>query len=340
MVESQDLLQHPRRNLGNRYRSTAQKFANLAKKDPARANENLAWAEQNARQAILHDFTDERNWRCLADLKVLNRDGDGLHAVLEDVFSILGRDPEHLDQLRGIDFLAVGQELLEAAFAKDPLDPDNWWALMTSAETEDDSSNTFTLASFAARCRRLNFSDQRANIVFGRRIERIRVSGDEDLFIDLARQLLAHRPLNHELWMEMGRLHERRNEIDDAWSCYDHVQQLRPHLTVRDQFLDRLKRGMDGEEQLPWSGPSIEHRDSFLKNMESLTERISTQQDIDTSAVTEDHDAEHVHPDEVRLKSLIEQDDYQEAFFLARRLLANGEEWAHPWLDQIKQKMS
>ena len=74
--------------------------------------------------------------------------------------------------------------------------------------------------------------------------------------------------------------------------------------------------------------------------MESLTERISTQQDIDTSAVTEDHDAEHVHPDEVRLKSLIEQDDYQEAFFLARRLLANGEEWAHPWLDQIKQKMS
>ena len=93
MVESQDLLQHPRRNLGNRYRSTAQKFANLAKKDPARANENLAWAEQNARQAILHDFTDERNWRCLADLKVLNRDGDGLHAVLEDVFSISGRVP-------------------------------------------------------------------------------------------------------------------------------------------------------------------------------------------------------------------------------------------------------
>ena len=81
-------------------------------------------------------------------------------------------------------------------------------------------------------------------------------------------------------------------------------------------------------------------RDAFLKNMESLTERISTQQDIDTSAVTEDHDAEHVHPDEIRLKSLIEQDDYQEAFFLARRLLANGEEWAHPWLDQIKQKMS
>ncbi len=340
MVESQDLLQHPRRNLGNRYRSTAQKFANLAKKDPERAIENLAWAEQNARQAILHDFTDERNWRCLADLKVLNHDGDGLHAVLEDVFSILGRDPEHLEQLSGIDFLAVGPELLEAAFAKDPLDPDNWWALMVSAESDVDSNNQFTLASFASRCRRLNFSDQRANIVFGRRIERIRLSGNEELFIELARQLLAHRPLNHELWMEMGRLHERRKEIDDAWSCYDHVQQLRPHLTVRDQFLDRLKREMDGQEQIPWSGPSIEHRDAFLKNMESLTERISTRQVPSTPTVPEQQEHESAHPDELRLKLLMEQDDYQEAFFLARRLLANGEDWAKSWLEDIQQKMS
>ena len=61
MSNSQDLLQHPRRNLGNRYRSTAQKFAKLARADPARAKENMGWAEQNARQAILHDFTDERN---------------------------------------------------------------------------------------------------------------------------------------------------------------------------------------------------------------------------------------------------------------------------------------
>ena len=97
MTESQDLLQHPRRNLGNRYRSTAQKFANLAKADPDRAKENMDWAEQNARQAILHDFTDERNWRFLAELKTLNHDSGGLQAVLEDVFIVLGRDPENLD---------------------------------------------------------------------------------------------------------------------------------------------------------------------------------------------------------------------------------------------------
>lgn len=90
--ENADLLQHPRRNLGNRYRTQAQKFARLASKDPERFEDNMSWAEQNARQALLHDFTDERNWRCLADIKVVNQDGDGLSAVLEDVFIVLGRD--------------------------------------------------------------------------------------------------------------------------------------------------------------------------------------------------------------------------------------------------------
>ena len=124
MTESRDLLQHPRRNLGNRYRSTDHKFANLAKADPERARENMDWAEQNARQAILHDFTDERNWRFLAELKEMNNDSEGLQAVLEDVFVVLGRDPDNLEQLKGIDYLSVGRELLEAAFARDPLDPD------------------------------------------------------------------------------------------------------------------------------------------------------------------------------------------------------------------------
>ena len=74
--------------------------------------------------------------------------------------------------------------------------------------------------------------------------------------------------------------------------------------------------------------------------MESLTERISTQQVVESAPVPENVENEHVHPDEVRLKALVDQDDYQEAFFLARRLLANGEDWAQPWLDEIKQRMS
>ncbi len=339
MVDSQDLLQHPRRNLGNRYRSSAQKFASLAQKDPERARENFAWAEQNARQAILHDFTDERNWRCLAELKVSNKDGDGLHAVMEDVFSILGRDPEHLDQLKGIDFLAVGRELLEAAFSRDPLDPDSWWSLITESEAnkEEPSPYTITLSEFSERCKRLDFRDQRANIVFGRRLERIRTSGNENLFIELARHLLAHRPNNHELWMEMGRLHERREEIDDAWSCYDHVQQLRPHMDVRDQFLTRLKGSMDGKDVTPWSGPSVTHRDAFLENMVALTKRVSTQELISTEEVEEETATAPL--DQVRLEALMVAEDYQQAFFMARRLVANGEDWAEEILREIQQKM-
>ena len=55
--------------------------------------------EQNARQALLHDFTDERNWRCLADIKVSIKDNDGLGIVLEDVFTVLGRDTEQFEKL-------------------------------------------------------------------------------------------------------------------------------------------------------------------------------------------------------------------------------------------------
>ena len=333
MSESQDLLQHPRRNLGNRYRSTAQKFANLAKADPERASENMGWAEQNARQAILHDFTDERNWRFLAELKVMNGDGDGLHAVLEDVFIILGRDPENLEQLKGIDYLSVGRELLEAAFARDALDPDAWWKHISQSE------ENAAIEDFAARCRRLDFRDQRANIVFGRRLERLRTAGHEEVFIELARHLLAHRPINHELWLEMGRLHERRSEIDDAWSCYDQVQQLRPHLNERDRFLDRLKGNMDGEANKPWSGPSIGHREAFLEGMKSLTDRISMPEKTAVSSAPVDDVESHVHPDEPKLAMLLEQGDVQAAFFLARRLLATGKSWAEPWLERIQSEM-
>ena len=171
----------------------------------------MDWAEQNARQAILHDFTDERNWRFLAELKSINADSSGLQAVLEDVFVVLGRDPENLEQLVDIDYLMVGRELLEAAFAKDPLDPDAWWNELAANGVDGG------LEEFTKRCRRLDFRDQRANIVFGRRLEQLRKAGHEEVFIDLAKHLLAHRPINHELWLEMGRLHERRMEMDEAW---------------------------------------------------------------------------------------------------------------------------
>jgi len=328
--ESADLLQHPRRNLGNRYRSQAQKFARLATKDAERFDENMAWAEQNARQALLHDFTDERNWRCLADIKVVVQDGQGLCAVLEDVFIILGRDAEQVEQLKDVNFLLVGLELLEAAFTRDPLDPDTWWS------TLEETSIVNELEDFAIRCRRLDFSDQRANIVYSRRLERIRSGGYVDLFIELARHLLAHRPNNHELWMELGRLYERREEMDEAWSCYDHVQQLQPHQTVRDAFLERITGRLMGEEEKPWTAPSIEKRSQFLEQMLQLSQRISTIEVTENTLPPEEEVTTTIHPDLIRLQSLMEAGDASEAFFLARRLVSQGEQWAEEWVSKAK----
>jgi len=327
--DSKDLLQHPRRNLGNRYRSQAKKFAKLAVMDESRFTDNIAWAEQNARQAILYDFTEENNWRCLADIKVIVGDAEGLSAVLEDLFSILGRDPEQVEQLSNIDFLQFGIELLEAAFARDPLNPDVWWQQLNSPEHQIE-----TLDQFVDRCKRLDFSDQRANIIFGRRIERIRDSGQTELFVDLARNLLAHRPQNHELWLELGRLYERTNQTEEAWICYDHVQTLRSHSNVRDEYMTRLTAKMDGSTSNAWTKPPVSKRKEFLDQMVSLASRVS-------NSTQDDDFVEEVSPlvsnkEEQNLVHLLQQQNYSEAFFVARRLVAAGEDWAHEYMEQAR----
>ena len=317
-MDSASKLQHPRRNLGSRHRSQANRFVKLAKKDPDRAQDSLAWAEQNAQQAVLYDFTDERNWRCLAEIKHMRNDAEGLSLVLEDLFVVLGRDPNQLAQIKDVNHMEVGLELLEAAFLTDSLEPEIWFN-----QLDEDS-----LSEFAIRCKRLDFTDQRANIVYGRRLERIRSAGYEEMFIELVHHLLAHRPANHELWMELGRLHERREEIDQAWLCYDHVQQIKPSEPVRDLFLDRLKRAMDGQDSLPWSGPSVETRADFLSKMQILSQTVSE------VPVTEEIEAnvEDINQELKRLMNLIEVGDAAEAFFLARTLFTSGESWAEEWM--------
>ena len=328
MEHSAGNLQHPRRNLGNRHRSQAKKFVKLAQKDPENSEQNLGWAEQNAQQSILHDFTDENNWRCLAEIKHLRNDGNGLEMVLEDLFVVLGRDPNQLNQLKDVDHLKVGLELLEAAFMTDSLDPDKWFKSISSTGLND----------FAERCKRLDFTDQRTNIIYGRRLEKIRGFGNEELFIELVQYLLAHRPSNHELWLELGRLHEKRSEIDQAWLCYDHVQQIKPTTNVRDMFLDRLKGAMDGKEKTPWSGPSLETRNDFLQKMTKLSQTIST---VSTDIIIQPEVIEEVgdEPQLRKLKSLIESGDSAEAFFMARSLLTSGEDWAKEWMEKAQEMM-
>ena len=314
-------LQHPRRNLGNRFRSQAEKFVKLSRVDPERMIENLNWAEQNARQAILHDFTDERNWNSLGHIKLLLEDKEGMYSVLTDIFTILGRDPENLLQLEKIDMLEYGGELLTATLSADPLDADAWWQLCSQNEIENE------LAIFSERCKRLDFRDQRANIIFGRRLERILKSGRVELFIDLVQHLLAHRPGNHELWLVLGRLYENRNEWEQAWLCYDHVQQILPHLDTRDLFRERLENKLDRS----WNTPGVDARSEFLKRMQELSS-------IDKESAEEISVGEHdeINQDEVELKGLLNMNDYASAFFLARRLVANGDDWANEYLELAK----
>ena len=80
-------LQHPRRSLGNRHRSQAEKFLKISNEDA-----NLSWAEQSAQQAVLYDFTNPDNWVTLTKIKILRNDKIGIRAVLEELFTILGRD--------------------------------------------------------------------------------------------------------------------------------------------------------------------------------------------------------------------------------------------------------
>lgn len=314
-------LQHPRRSLGNRHRAQAKKFLKLAKSDPEMANKNLAWAEQAARQSVLHDFTHEANWTILSEVKLLLSDSDGLRAVLEDLFTILGRDPEQLGQLGSLNMLTHGSELLNAALDTDPLDPDSWWEMV----------GTTGLPEFEKRVLKLDLSDPRANILFGRRMERVRPV-DEEAFIRLVRRLLAHRPMNHEAWTELGLLHEKRGENDDAWFCYDQAQSHFPQLPARDNFRKRMEKRIDGVTKR-WQTPDADTREKFLERMESLAMKVAIS---DEKSEESSEEIVGISDDEEKLRALLEANEFAAAFFLARRLVTGGEAWAQPYLDQAQ----
>ena len=255
-------LQHPRRSLGNRHRAQAIKFLNIANSDEDNRLTNLNWAEQSSRQSILHDFTNEDNWRILIEIKILLSDDIGVRAVLEDLFIILGRNPERTDILSGINLIIHGKDLLEAAFVVDPLDSDKWYHEIGCV---DEKFN-----DFVTRMNSLDLRDPRANIIFGRRVEKLFDNGRYDEFIPLAKIVVAQRPQNHEAWTGLGRLHERRNEYDEAWLCYDQAQIHFPSIPVRDEYRKRMDARLDGKK-IPWKPPDISSRTMFLDKMYELS---------------------------------------------------------------------
>ena len=307
-------LQHPRRNLGNRYRSQAEKFLKIAEIDPR----NLAWGEQSARQSVLYDFTNEENWKVLIKIKIIGKDYEGSRAVLEDLFSVLGRDPELMGQLDKVEILDAYEDLLLAAISEDPLDPDTWWKKIEDGK--------IGLNEFSDRLRSLDVSDQRANILFSRRLERVRRGGYEDVFLDLSRHLLAHRPNNHEAWDELGRLHEKRGDFDEAWLCYDQSQTVFPDSTSRDRFKQRMSDRFERSEGGPWKEPPIQDRADFQDRLR----RMSTKKEQEEEAFSED--------DKGLLGKILElrnSGNVAEAFFLARRMMAEGDEGVSDLVEEL-----
>jgi hypothetical protein len=92
---------------------------------------------------------------------------------------------------------------------------------------------------------------------------------------------------------------------------------------------------MDGKSAGPWTRPTVEKRSEFLSQMQSLSQRISVSSPL-PEPVDEEPEKQQKDPDLVRLEVLMEAGDASEAFFLARRLVANGEAWAEAWVDKAK----
>ncbi len=323
-------LQHPRRSLGDRHRAQAEKFLRNSEKDENKRIQCLNWAEQSSRQSVLYDFTNDENWRLLIQIKVLIGDKPGIHAVIEDLFLILGRDPERLRTLQEVDLLDHGVDLVNAAFEVDPLDPELWYHNVASDEGR--------FEEFSQRIKRLDLRDPRTNIVFGRRIERLYTAGRHDEFIPLARRIVAQRPQNHEAWIGLGRLHERREEYDEAWLCYDQAQTHFPSRPVRDEYRERMDARLDGERK-SWKIPDISTREIFLTRMESLATPESSNQialeieDVDTEV------SEVGESEQDRLKRMLDEGEIQAALFLARRLVTSGEEWAQAYYDSAMEQL-
>ena len=85
---------------------------------------------------------------------------------------------------------------------------------------------------------------------------------------------------------------------------------------------------MDGEEAVPWSGPSLETRADFLSRMQNLSQSVSVVP-IEEKEVIEE---EPVDVELKRLQDLLDAGEAAEAFFMARTIFTSGESWAEEWM--------
>ena len=71
--------------------------------------------------------------------------------------------------------------------------------------------------------------------------------------------------------------------------------------------------------------------------MLQLSQRISSADETTEESIKPKQEKISAHPDLKRLQSLMEAGDSSEAFFLARRLVSQGEDWAEEWVQRAKE---
>ena len=311
-------INHPRRSLGNRYRTQALKFLELVDENEL----NLQWAEKNARQSVLHDFMNDENWKVLLKIIILTDDEKAVRALFEDFFTILGRSPEQLSQLDGINILDSAEKIFESTLLVDPLNPDIWWMSVGNSKK--------TLNDFVKRMKTLDLTDYRANILFSRRLERLRKYSHEDIFLELSRFILAQRPNNYEAWNELGRMYERRQEFDLAWNCYDQANTHYPRGKILDMFKDRMNSRLNGGQISNWNIPKTTDRGIFLDKMRSL----ATPSNFEITEVGDDIN------DIDKINILRSEGRVSEAFFLARKIALEGDEGALQLVNDLMEEMN
>ena len=311
-------INHPRRSLGNRYRTQALKFLELVDENEL----NLQWAEKNARQSVLHDFMNDENWKVLLKIIILTDDEKAVRALFEDFFTILGRNPEQLSQLDGINILDSAEKIFESTLLVDPLNPDIWWMSVGNSKK--------TLNNFVKRMKTLDLTDYRANILFSRRLERLRKYSHEDIFLELSRFILAQRPNNYEAWNELGRMYERRQEFDLAWNCYDQANTHYPRGKILDMFKDRMNSRLNGGQISNWNIPKTTDRGIFLDKMRSL----ATPSNFEITEVGDDIN----EIDKINI--LRSEGRVSEAFFLARKVALEGDEGALQLVNDLMEEMN
>ena len=248
-------LLHPRRSLGTRYRVQAERFLQNG------SDSDLVWAEQMASKSVLHDFTDPRNWKVLVRARIELGDDGGVFSCLRDLFSVLGRDPALTDLLQDVDMLEHGEAILAEALRIDPLDPDQW------------IKEEKPIEEFLAKVRSLDFTDPRANLLYSRRLERILSTGMEEEYLVHAPILLSQRPLNHEAWTKLGRIHERRGRERPRMALLRPGPGGLPALWGEGQVHGEDGRGHGRGEQETVGVVPVESRAAFSRGLQRFAER-------------------------------------------------------------------